>query len=172
MVATATLAEKNRRGYRNDRTGSTHCCLMVSTCSSFNRTSSLCILCLGDNLASDQPVSAISLSTGHAGGWESRRITRQNHRSSWTRIDCSQVTFTFLPAGRPLGYRHINRFPACERVDSLQPSHFPYTATSVRSNPSGCVARCGARSQRYQFPSGNGYFVHASLCSKFYPWNI
>ena len=145
---------------------------MVSACHSFYRSSSVHSLRLGGNLTSDQPLSPTGPAPGYAGGGGCICRVKIHRGGGVPNSGHSPAPVTFLPAGRPLGYRHINRFPAYERVDSLQPSHFPYTATSVRSNPSGCVARCVVCSQRYQFPSGNGYFVHASLCSKLYPRNI
>ena len=124
---------------------------MVSTCNTFHRSPPLCHLHVGNHLSSYQPISSGAPGSGSARGcrdfcW----IELTSTGSGWLKIVSSLVKYRLLPARKTLGYRHINRFLAYERADSLQPSHYLYLATSVQSISPGCVARCGACSQRYQ----------------------
>lgn len=150
-LAITTLADTYQRGYRNEWTGSTYCNFMVSSCNTFHRSSPLPQLHVGNHLSSDQPVSAGGPGSGSAGGRrDSCWLTFTGSGSGWLIIDHSLLEYRLLPARKTLGYRHINRFLAYERADSLQPSHYLSLAKSVQSITSGCVAHCGDCSQRYQ----------------------
>ena len=150
-LATVRVVETNRRGYQHEWTGSTYRSLMVSACYTFHRYSSVRIMCLGDYLSSDQTLSkGGNASVTNGGRRGSGRLKFVRKGSVRVKAGRSLSGCTSLPARKSLGYRHINRFLAYERADSLQSSHYRYIATSDQSIPPGCVARCGACSQRYQ----------------------
>ena len=123
-MTTISSVENFRRGYRNEWTGTTHRSLLVSARNAFYRYSAVRHLRLGNHLSSDQPVSKSGTASAAIGGRRgSGRLKILRKGSARAKAGRFLTECRSHPARKLLGYRHINRFLACERADSLQSSH-------------------------------------------------